>query len=68
VHGSDGTLAFDQETMNELWVHRRGEAGFTRHLTSPDQPDFAEALKTKRVIHAAATSDGRPVVLPKEAS
>lgn len=41
VHGSDGTLVFDQENMNELWVHRAGEAGFTRHLTGPDQPDFA---------------------------
>lgn len=41
VHGSDGTIAFDQENMNELWVHRAGEAGFTRHLTGPDQPDFA---------------------------
>ncbi|KIC08970.1 myo-inositol 2-dehydrogenase [Leisingera sp. ANG-M1] len=41
VHGTKGTLAFDQENMNELWVHRAGEAGFTRHLTGPDQPDFA---------------------------
>lgn len=41
VHGSDGSLVFDQEHMNELWVHRAGEAGFTRHLTGPDQPDFA---------------------------
>lgn len=41
VHGSDGTLVFDQENMNELWVHRIGEAGFVRHLTGPDQPDFA---------------------------
>ncbi|MDD7971895.1 Gfo/Idh/MocA family oxidoreductase [Roseinatronobacter sp. HJB301] len=41
VHGSDGTIVFDQENMNELWIHRAGEAGFTRHLTGPDQPDFA---------------------------
>ena len=41
VHGTDGTLVFDQENMNELWLHRKGEAGFTRHLTGPDQPDFA---------------------------
>ncbi|MDO5897742.1 Gfo/Idh/MocA family protein [Agrobacterium sp. Azo12] len=41
VHGTDGTLVFDQENMNELWLHRHGEAGFTRHLTGPDQPDFA---------------------------
>ncbi|MAC77859.1 MAG: myo-inositol 2-dehydrogenase [Rhodobacteraceae bacterium] len=41
VHGSDGTIVFDQENMNELWLHRAGEAGFTRHLTGPDQPEFA---------------------------
>lgn len=41
VHGSDGTIVFDQENMNELWVHHAGEAGFTRHLSGPDQPDFA---------------------------
>ncbi|WP_439562831.1 Gfo/Idh/MocA family protein [Roseinatronobacter sp.] len=41
VQGSGGTLVFDQENMNELWVHRAGDAGFTRHLTGPDQPDFA---------------------------
>lgn len=41
VHGSEGTIVFDQENMNELWLHRAGEAGFTRHLTGPDQPDFA---------------------------
>ena len=41
VHGTLGTLVFDQENMNELWVHRIGEPGFARHLTGPDQPDFA---------------------------
>ncbi|MBK4217534.1 Gfo/Idh/MocA family oxidoreductase [Paracoccus caeni] len=41
LHGSEGTIVFDQENMNELWVHRSGEAGFTRHLSGPDQPDFA---------------------------
>jgi predicted dehydrogenase len=41
VHGGEGTLVFDQENMNELWVHKAGEAGFVRHLTGPDQPDFA---------------------------
>ena len=40
VHGSEGTIFFDQEHMNELWVYRKGEAGFTRHLTGPNQPDF----------------------------
>lgn len=41
VHGSEGTIVFDQENMNELWIHRAGEAGFVRHLTGPDQPDFS---------------------------
>lgn len=41
VHGSHGTIVFDQENMNELWIHRAGEAGFVRHLTGPEQPDFA---------------------------
>ncbi|WP_108260003.1 Gfo/Idh/MocA family protein [Mangrovicoccus ximenensis] len=41
IHGSEGTLSFDQETMNELWLHRRGEPGLTRLLTGPEQPDFA---------------------------
>jgi predicted dehydrogenase len=40
VHCTDGTIVFDQEHMNELWVHKAGEAGFTRHLSGPDQPDF----------------------------
>ncbi|MBA4491721.1 Gfo/Idh/MocA family protein [Paracoccus sp. S1E-3] len=41
VQGTEGTLVFDQENMNQLWVHRAGDAGFSRHLTGPDQPDFA---------------------------
>lgn len=40
IHGSEGTLVFDQENMNELWVHKVGDAGFTRHLSGPAQPDF----------------------------
>lgn len=101
VQGRAGTLVFDQENMNELWVHRAGEAGFTRHLTGPEQPDFAafcpapghnfgfnemkvieardlcraiaggaacgpdfaEAVKIERIIHAMAASGGRPVAL-----
>jgi len=41
VHGTAGTMVFNQENMNELWVHRAGETGFTRHLSGPEQPDFA---------------------------
>ena len=40
LHGSEGSLVFDQENMNELWHYRKGEAGFTRHLSGPEQPDF----------------------------
>lgn len=40
VHGTRGTLVFDQEHMNELWVCRDGDEGLTRILTGPDQPDF----------------------------
>lgn len=41
LHGSEGTIVFDQENMNELWVHKSGELGFTRHLSGPEQPEFA---------------------------
>ncbi|MCX8507199.1 MAG: Gfo/Idh/MocA family oxidoreductase [Alphaproteobacteria bacterium] len=41
VHGTEGSLVFDQENMNEFWLHRRGMAGFTRQISGPDQPDFA---------------------------
>lgn len=41
VHGSGGTIVFDQENMNELWVHRAGDDGFTRHLSGPAQTDFS---------------------------
>lgn len=61
VHGSDGSIIFDQENMNELWVHRVGEAGFVRHLTGPEQPDFAAGFTIERIIHAMAASDGRPI-------
>jgi len=99
VQGSDGTIIFDQENMNELWLHRTDDAGFTRHLSGPEQPDyaafcpapghnfgfneqkvieardliraiagdapcgpdFAEGLKIEKIIHAMATSNGRPV-------
>ncbi|ABL69777.1 Gfo/Idh/MocA family protein [Paracoccus denitrificans] len=44
VQGTEGTLRFDQERMNELWLYRPGppEAdGFRRILTGPAQPGFA---------------------------
>ncbi|WP_116368207.1 Gfo/Idh/MocA family protein [Parahaliea mediterranea] len=44
VSGSAGTLYFDQERQNELWLYRsdeRGPEGFRRILLGPDQPDYA---------------------------
>ncbi|MBU3031267.1 Gfo/Idh/MocA family protein [Paracoccus marinaquae] len=105
VHGSDGALVFDQENMNEFWLYRAGEAGFTRHLSGPEQPDFAAfcpapghnfgfneqkviecrdllqaiaggpvaapdfaaGLRIERIIHAMATSEGRPVRIEENA-
>ncbi|MFI6324114.1 Gfo/Idh/MocA family protein [Nonomuraea sp. NPDC050556] len=38
LNGSDGSLSFDFEAMNELWVSE-GDAGFTRILvTEPEHP------------------------------
>lgn len=45
IHGSEGTLVFDQERMNELWIYRKGDTatqGFTRILTGPHQPEAGE--------------------------
>tara|TARA_R110000751_G_scaffold95381_7_gene186519 strand:+ start:32863 stop:33981 length:1119 start_codon:yes stop_codon:yes gene_type:complete len=41
LQGTAGTIVFDQENMNELWVFRAGDKGFVRHLSGPEQPDFA---------------------------
>ncbi|MFB2594970.1 Gfo/Idh/MocA family protein [Paracoccus sp. p4-l81] len=44
VHGDRGTLVFDQERMNELWLFTpedKGREGFKRLLTGPAQPGFA---------------------------
>ena len=74
VHGTLGTLIFDQENMNELWVHRVGDPGFVRHLTGPDQPDFAafcpapghnfgfneqKVVEARDLVHAIAGRDPR---------
>jgi predicted dehydrogenase len=99
VHGSHGTIVFDQEAMNELWVYRAGAPGFNLHLSGPDQPDsaafcpapghnfgfneqkvieardlvssiaggptagpdFASGFEIEKIIHAMASSNGRPV-------
>lgn len=44
VQGTGGTIRFDQERMNELWLYQPGAPGadgFRRILTGPDQPGFA---------------------------
>nr|5YA8_A Chain A, Scyllo-inositol dehydrogenase with L-glucose dehydrogenase activity [Paracoccus laeviglucosivorans]5YA8_B Chain B, Scyllo-inositol dehydrogenase with L-glucose dehydrogenase activity [Paracoccus laeviglucosivorans]5YA8_C Chain C, Scyllo-inositol dehydrogenase with L-glucose dehydrogenase activity [Paracoccus laeviglucosivorans]5YA8_D Chain D, Scyllo-inositol dehydrogenase with L-glucose dehydrogenase activity [Paracoccus laeviglucosivorans]5YAB_A Chain A, Scyllo-inositol dehydrogena len=44
VQGTEGTLRFDQERMNELWLYQPGRPeidGFRRILTGPAQPGFA---------------------------
>ncbi len=76
IHGTEGTIVFDQENMNELWVHRSGEAGFQRHLSGPEQPDFAAfcpapghnfGFNEQKVIEARdllAAIDGGPNVGP----
>ncbi|KEZ73858.1 1-carboxy-3-chloro-3,4-dihydroxycyclo hexa-1,5-diene dehydrogenase, partial [Pseudomonas syringae pv. syringae FF5] len=44
ISGTKGTLAFDQERLNELRLYRTGAAGrdgFQRLLAGPAQPGYA---------------------------
>ncbi|WP_338480839.1 Gfo/Idh/MocA family oxidoreductase [Pseudomonas trivialis] len=41
ISGTEGTLAFDQERLNELRVYRAGQTGFQRVLAGPDLPGYA---------------------------
>lgn len=44
ITGSEGTLFFDQERQNELWLYQADDdkrEGFRRILLGPDQPDYA---------------------------
>jgi predicted dehydrogenase len=41
ISGTRGTLAFDQERLNELRLCRAGEAGFQRLLSGPHLPGYA---------------------------
>lgn len=41
ISGTLGTLAFDQERLNELHLCRVGQAGFQRLLAGPDLPGYA---------------------------
>ena len=41
ISGTLGTLAFDQERLNELRLYRVGQKGFQRLLAGPDLPGYA---------------------------
>lgn len=45
IHGTTGSIRFDQEDQNAVWLYRaEGPAatrGFTRILTGPQHPDYA---------------------------
>ncbi|WP_346830544.1 Gfo/Idh/MocA family oxidoreductase [Pseudomonas abietaniphila] len=44
ISGTKGTLSFDQERLNELWLYRAGAPGrdgFQRILAGPTQPGYA---------------------------
>ena len=41
ISGTAGTLAFDQERLNELRLYRTGQDGFQRLLAGPDLPGYA---------------------------
>ena len=44
VYGSRGSIRFDQEDQNALWLYKRDQStarqGFTKILTGPDHPDY----------------------------
>lgn len=45
IHGTKGTIRFDQEDQNAVWLYRaagpEAQRGFTRVLTGPAHPDYA---------------------------
>lgn len=44
VHGTKGTIKFDQEDQNALWLYQmdgpEARRGFTKILTGPEHPDY----------------------------
>ncbi len=44
IHGTTGSIRFDQEDQNAVWLYRaegpEATRGFTRILTGPDHPDY----------------------------
>ncbi len=45
IHGTKGSIRFDQEDQNAVWLYRaegpEATRGFTRILTGPQHPDYA---------------------------
>ena len=45
IHGTKGSIRFDQEDQNAVWLYRadgpEATRGFTRILTGPAHPDYA---------------------------
>lgn len=47
LHGTRGTIVFDQERLNELQLYRQGSeatAGFTTILTGPSHPPYGDFI------------------------
>ncbi|MEM1376617.1 MAG: Gfo/Idh/MocA family oxidoreductase [Pseudomonadota bacterium] len=46
VHGTKGSIKFDQEDQNALWLYRaeapEGQRGFSKILAGPEHPDYLE--------------------------
>ena len=45
IHGTQGSIRFDQEDQNSVWLYRatgpQAQRGFTHILTGPEHPDYA---------------------------
>jgi predicted dehydrogenase len=44
IHGTKGSIRFDQEDQNAIWLYRtegpEAERGFRKILTGPEHPDY----------------------------
>lgn len=76
ITGTRGTLAFDQERLNELRLFGKGDAGFATILAGPQHPPYGAFspaaghqlgygdLKTAEVGHLLAGLAGRDALYP----
>ncbi|MBM3531496.1 MAG: Gfo/Idh/MocA family oxidoreductase [Alphaproteobacteria bacterium] len=76
ITGSKGTLAFDQERLNELRLFRPGDSGFTTVLAGPRHPPYGAFspaaghqlgygdLKTAEIGHLLRGIAGREALYP----